>query len=121
MKLEKSRFNSEAALQPNTCRKDIPAVTESDISILEEHRNAYFIASSRKATSTGGVKGMRDLVDGYALEAIKAHYPAAQWESIGIAYLSRCVDAGGLTDAGLEAWGNMTADMGATVAGGKNA
>lgn len=69
----------------------------------------------------GGVKGMRDLVDGYALEAIKEHYPAAQWESIGIAYLSRCVDAGGLTDAGLEAWGNMTADMGATVAGGKNA
>ena len=53
MKLEKSRFNSEAALQPNTCRKDIPAVTESDISILEEHRNACFIASSRKATSTG--------------------------------------------------------------------
>jgi len=69
----------------------------------------------------GGVKGMRDLVDGYALEAINEHYPAAQWESIGIAYLSRCVDAGGLTDAGLEAWGNMTADMGATVAGGKNA
>ncbi|MDV1609415.1 hypothetical protein [Citrobacter portucalensis] len=69
----------------------------------------------------GGVKGMRDLVDGYALEAIKEHYQAAQWESIGIAYLSRCVDAGGLTDAGLEAWGDMTADMGATVAGGKNA
>ncbi|ELM3395836.1 hypothetical protein RYQ87_003792 [Salmonella enterica] len=69
----------------------------------------------------GGVKGMRDLVDGYALEAIKEHYPAVKWESIGIAYLSRCVDAGGLTDAGLEAWGNMTADMGATVAGGKNA
>ncbi len=69
----------------------------------------------------GGVKGMRDLVDGYVLEAIKEHYPAAKWESIGIAYLSRCVDAGGLTDAGLEAWDNMTADMGATVAGGKDA
>lgn len=69
----------------------------------------------------GGVKGVRDLVDGYALKAIKEHYPAAQWESIGIAYLSRCVNAGGLTDAGLEAWGNMTADMGATVAGGNHA
>lgn len=69
----------------------------------------------------GGAKGMRDLVDGYALKAIKENYPAAQWENIGIAYLSRCVDASGLTDAGLEAWGDMTADMGATVAGGKNA
>lgn len=52
MNIEKSRFNSEAALQSNTCRKDIPAVNESDISILDEHRNAYLIARSRKATST---------------------------------------------------------------------
>ncbi|MBA7855957.1 hypothetical protein HV318_13195 [Enterobacter sp. RHBSTW-00901] len=85
----------------------------------------YFVidadGESVRVNILGGVKGMRDLVDGYALEAIKEHYQSAQWESIGIAYLSRCVDAGGLTDAGLEAWGDMTADMGATVAGGKNA
>lgn len=68
----------------------------------------------------GGIKGMRDLVDGYALEALKEHCPAAQWESIGIAYLSRCVDAEGVTDEGVSAWTSMTADMGATV-GGNNA
>lgn len=33
----------------------------------------------------GGVKGMRDLVDGYALEAIKEHYQAAQWEAAKLA------------------------------------
>lgn len=68
----------------------------------------------------GGIKGMRELVDGYALEAIKEHYPALQWESIGIAYLSRCVDAEGITENGIQAWNNMTSDMGATV-GGSNA
>lgn len=68
----------------------------------------------------GGIKGMRDLVDGYALGALKEHYPAAQWESIGIAYLSRCVDAEGITDEGISAWTSMTADMG-TTAGGNNA
>lgn len=64
----------------------------------------------------GGIKGIRDLVDGYALEALKEHYPAAQWET----YLSRCVDAEGITDDGISAWTSMTADMGAT-AGGNNA
>jgi len=34
MKLEKSRFNSEAAPQSNACQKDILAVTESDISVI---------------------------------------------------------------------------------------
>ena len=68
----------------------------------------------------GGIKGIRDLVDGYALEALKEHYPAAQWESIGITYLSRCVDAEGITYEGISAWTSMTADMGATV-GGNNA
>ncbi|HDX8781165.1 TPA: hypothetical protein RQO42_000445 [Klebsiella michiganensis] len=85
----------------------------------------YFVidadGESVRVNILDGVKGMRDLVDGYAPGAIKEHYPAAQWESIGIAYLSRCVDAGGLADAGLEAWDSMSADMGATVAGGKDA
>jgi hypothetical protein len=33
----------------------------------------------------GGVKGTRDLIDGYALKALKEHYP--QWESVGISML----------------------------------
>ena len=48
----------------------------------------------------GGVKGVRDLIDGYALEALKEHYP--QWESVGIGLLEKCVNAGGLTDTGRE-------------------
>lgn len=66
----------------------------------------------------GGVNGVRDLVDGYALEALKEHYP--QWESVGIGLLEKCVNAGGLTDSGREIWQSMTTDMGATV-GGHNA
>ena len=72
----------------------------------------------------GGVKGVRDLIDGYALEALKENYPVAQWESIGTALLSRCVTADGLTEQGREIWQSMINDMGATVAGnrgGKNA
>lgn len=34
MTIEKSRLNSEAAPQSNTCQKDINAVTESDISVI---------------------------------------------------------------------------------------
>lgn len=66
----------------------------------------------------GGVNGVRDLVDGYALEALKEHY--LQWESVGIGLLEKCVNAGGLTDTGREIWQSMTADMGATI-GGHNA
>lgn len=69
----------------------------------------------------GGIKGMRDLIDGYALEALKENYPAAQWENIGIALLTRCVDGKRLTDTGREIWENMTNDMGSTVAGGGHA
>lgn len=69
----------------------------------------------------GGVKGVRDLIDGYALEALKEHYQHGQWEGIGIELLGRCVNAGGLTPAGIEIWQSMTADMGATVAGRGNA
>ncbi|HHQ5851751.1 hypothetical protein I4P08_14210 [Enterobacter hormaechei] len=67
----------------------------------------------------GGVGGMRDLVNGCALEALKENYP--QWESVGIALLSKCVNADGLTDTGREIWQSMVADMGATVAGGSHA
>lgn len=67
----------------------------------------------------GGVKGVRDLIDGYALEALKESYP--QWENVGIALLNRCVTADGLTAHGREIWQSMVNDMGATVKGGNNA
>lgn len=67
----------------------------------------------------GGVSGTRQLIDGYALEALKKTYP--QWESIGITMLEKCVNAGGLTDTGREIWQSMVNDMGATVAGGNHA
>ena len=83
---------------------------------------AYFMVDaggqSVRVEIAGGVNGVRDLVDGYALEALKEHYP--QWESVGIGLLEKCVNAGGLTDSGREIWQSMTADMGATV-GGHNA
>lgn len=70
---------------------------------------------------TDGVKSIRELVDSYALEVMRGNYLPHQWESIGIQYLKRCVDADGLTDAGRQAWANMIADMGETLdAGGFN-
>lgn len=74
-----------------------------------------------EVTITGGVKGIRELVDSYALKAMKDHFHAHEWERIGIQYMKRCVDADGLTVAGSEAWASMIADMGETLdAGGFN-
>lgn len=74
-----------------------------------------------EATITGGVQSIRELVDSYALKAMKDNFNAHQWESIGIEYLERCVNADGLTDAGHQAWANMVADMGEMLtAGGFN-
>ncbi|EGX7443826.1 hypothetical protein JHE55_002216 [Salmonella enterica] len=70
----------------------------------------------------GGVKGIRDLIDGYALGALKDEYP--QWEDVGIQLLNKCVRNGELTKSGREIWQSMVNDMGSTVAdrnGGKNA
>ncbi|MCY1697550.1 hypothetical protein OVA10_05600 [Lelliottia sp. SL45] len=62
----------------------------------------------------GGVKGVRDLIDGYALEALRDNYP--QWEG-GIVLMAKCASSSGITDFGVEIWQSMTNDMGATVAG----
>ncbi|EAA0939511.1 hypothetical protein CHK22_08820 [Salmonella enterica] len=78
--------------------------------------------ASMRVEIAGGVKGVRELIDGYALEALKQSYQ--QWESIGIELLSKCVNHTGLTSHGHEIWKSMVNDMGATVAGnfgGKNA
>lgn len=65
----------------------------------------------------GGVQGVRDLIDGYALEALKESYP--QWEAVGIQLLSKCVSGNELTKSGREIWQSMINDMGETVAGAK--
>ncbi|MFM7947866.1 hypothetical protein [Hafnia paralvei] len=63
----------------------------------------------------GGAKGVRDLIDGFVLEALKEAYP--QWESIAIALLRKCVNSAGLTEHGREIWESVVGDMGATVGG----
>jgi len=67
----------------------------------------------------GGAKGMRDIVDAFALQPIKDSYP--QWESVGISLMKKCLDSGSLTKCGREIWQSMVNDMGGTVAGGRNA
>ena len=63
----------------------------------------------------GGVKGIRDLIDGYALKAIKENYP--QWEAGGIQLLSKCVRGNELTQNGKEIWQSIVNDMSDTVMG----
>ncbi|EMD6814794.1 hypothetical protein I5373_02920 [Citrobacter koseri] len=64
----------------------------------------------------GGVQGVRDLINGYALEALRDSYPQ-QWEAIGIQLLSKCVHGDELTTSGREIWQSMVNDMSDTVAG----
>ena len=90
--------------------------------VTTSNRGEYFMIDAGgdavRVEILGGIKGMRGLVDGFALEALKEHYPAAQWEDICIAVLSRCVNRDGLTDTGRSTWESMISDMGSTVAGG---
>lgn len=68
---------------------------------------------------TDGVKGIRELVDSFALAPLKEDYP--QWESMGIVLMTKCVTKHGLTEFGREFWGNMLADMAESLdAGGFN-
>lgn len=80
---------------------------------------AYFMidagGQSVRVDVTGGVKGVRDLIDGYALEPLRESFK--QWEGAGIALMTKCASSTGITDIGAEIWQSMTNDMGATVAG----
>ncbi|ELV1369930.1 hypothetical protein QNY92_005030, partial [Escherichia coli] len=60
-------------------------------------------------------KGIRDLIDGYALKALKENY--LQWEAVGIQLLSKCVQGNELTQSGKEIWQSMVNDMSDTVMG----
>ena len=64
---------------------------------------------------TGGIQGIRQLIDSYALEAMKETYP--NWETIGCAVLNQCLVGNMLTAYGLSTWQSMVSDMGATLAG----
>ncbi|MDC9606391.1 hypothetical protein [Xenorhabdus griffiniae] len=61
-----------------------------------------------------GIKGIRELVDSYALEALQQNYPA--WEVIAINLMEKCVVNGCLTGYGREIWQSMINDMGDTLA-----
>ncbi|PHM59114.1 prophage protein [Xenorhabdus stockiae] len=61
-----------------------------------------------------GAKGIRELVDSYALEALQQSYPA--WEVIAIALMEKCVVNGLLTVYGREIWQSMINDMSETLA-----
>ncbi|BCQ40937.1 hypothetical protein ERHA54_35400 [Erwinia rhapontici] len=63
-----------------------------------------------------GVKGMRDLVDSYYLEALKVSYQG--WEALGIATISKfMVDGTALTPRGIKVWASMVADIGEAIEG----
>lgn len=64
----------------------------------------------------GGAQGVRDLINGYVLEALRDNYPQ-QWEAIGIQLFSKCVHGGALTTRGREIWQSIVNDMSDTVAG----
>ena len=80
---------------------------------------AYFmIDAGRQSVQVdiiGGVKGVRELIDGYALEPLRDNYP--HWEGVGIVLMAKCASSSGITDFGVKIWQSMTNDMGATVAG----
>ncbi|MCP9270501.1 hypothetical protein M5U04_21125 [Xenorhabdus sp. XENO-1] len=61
-----------------------------------------------------GVKGIRDLVDSFALEALQQNYSA--WEMIAVNLMEKCVVNGYLTGYGREIWQSMINDMGDTLA-----
>jgi hypothetical protein len=64
----------------------------------------------------GEVKGVRDLVDSYFLEALQQNYRL--WEDAAIRLLEKCVTEQGLTAYGAKIWQSMVADMTSTLGGG---
>lgn len=87
--------------------------------ITTTHGGDYFMINANgvmvHVDIIGGAKGVRDLIDGYVLEALKEAYP--QWESVAIALLRKCVTGTTLTEHGREIWESVVSDMGATVGG----
>lgn len=69
-----------------------------------------------------GVRGIRELVDGYLLEALQLNY--SNWEAVGTGLLSKCSNGDELTPLGLDMWRSLCGDMASTIenqGGGFNA
>lgn len=91
--------------------------------VKAENGGDYFYTTAHgkplKVEIVGGIAGMRQLVDGYCLEALKNHFQG--WEALGLATLGKCLgDGGSLTPAGISYWESMVSDMGSTVEGHGN-
>ncbi len=63
-----------------------------------------------------GIKGIRQLVDSYALEALEQAYP--EWEPIAIRLMTACVVNNHLTNHGREVWQSMITDMSESLSHG---
>lgn len=86
--------------------------------VRQQNGGDHFVVNEAKNPTRvniiDGVKGMRDLVDSYYLEALKVNYQG--WEAVGIATIRQFVtDGTTLTPAGLDTWRSMVADMGDAV------
>lgn len=69
---------------------------------------------SIRVAITGDIQGIRQLVDSYFLEALKADH--LQWEDLGCSILNQCLLGNSLTAHGLSMWESMIADMSASLA-----
>lgn len=67
-----------------------------------------------KVAIIDGVKGIRELVDSYLLEALQQQYPS--WEFVASHVLKKCASNGSITEYGREVWQSMMKDMGNTIA-----
>lgn len=104
--------------QLNALANQYASAIYSDISATNTSASFMVNAGGQaiQVNIVGGISGVRDLVDSYALEALKDNYP--QWEAVAIQILSKCVRGDELTESGREIWQSMVKDMGSTVAGG---
>lgn len=86
--------------------------------VRQQNGGDHFVVNEAKNPTQvniiDGVKGIRDLVDSYYLEALKVNYQG--WEAVGISTISKfIVDSAALTPMGIEVWRSMVADMGDAV------
>lgn len=86
--------------------------------LIEIHGDAHFyvlVNGQRvRCDVTGGVQGMREIVDGFVLDM--ANRNPSLWKDIGPLLLKRSVKHSRLTDFGLEVWEAVKGDIGNTLA-----
>lgn len=85
-----------------------------------DHFYAIVHGKPVKVEIIGGVAGMRQLIDGYFIEAMKNNFQG--WEAASLTTLGRCLsEKGSLTPKGISFWQSMVSDMGATMEGNLSA